>query len=310
MRRAIRALNRLADRLLVPVQIGLVNYNDRPDGTTGSALVHGKLYALGELPGHGRIDAHVSWRFGTNHGFGLVLSTGTGDGDDGIGLLVCCPGVFLFFDLEGVLRNQERGAEYGVRVDTEHGVVRVFAGQDPNSWSEERDRWRSFSFRFVDALLGTARTTREVLDDRQVVIPMPEGAYPARAKLERVELRRPRWPGVERFTRVEIDLGGIGIPFPGKGENSYDCDDDATYARTAPAESIEQAIGELVADVLGLRRRRGWPKDSPIVFAPDPRGDVFEIAKPDPLPVHCPPCGTERGVAIPATCPHVAKSEP
>ena len=49
------------------------------------------------------------------------------------------------------------------------------------------------------------------------------------------------------------------MPIPGKGENSWDCDDDAIYTKTYSFEDcsgcIYNAIGKLEMDVMRERRR-------------------------------------------------------
>ena len=52
----------------------------------------------------------------------------------------------------------------------------------------------------------------------------------------------------------EIDMQE-GIPFPGKGENSWDIDDDAYYG--FGGETIEKAVAHIVAEVQ-KRRYDGW----------------------------------------------------
>jgi len=50
-----------------------------------------------------------------------------------------------------------------------------------------------------------------------------------------------------------------GLPIPGKGENSWDCDDDAIYSSTYDFDacdgSVYNAIGKLEMDVMRKRRR-------------------------------------------------------
>lgn len=46
-----------------------------------------------------------------------------------------------------------------------------------------------------------------------------------------------------------------GIPFPGKGENSWDCGDDAYYG--FGGATIESAVADIIADTL-KRRGNNW----------------------------------------------------
>lgn len=85
---------------------------------------------------------------------------------------------------------------------------------------------------------------------------MPEHPYPATVRLFESTWKRPRWPFARRMVRAEIEVEG-GIPHPGKGENSWDCDDDATYSLTCQARTAEDAVAKLVGSVLRDRRNYG-----------------------------------------------------
>lgn len=52
-------------------------------------------------------------------------------------------------------------------------------------------------------------------------------------------------------------LDGEQIPVPGKGENSWDCGEDATYAFSCMADSVEDGIASLVRSILVRRRKYG-----------------------------------------------------
>jgi hypothetical protein len=71
---------------------------------------------------------------------------------------------------------------------------------------------------------------------------------------------------------VDLDMKRDPVPFPGKGENSWDCGEDASYGFGCAAETLEEGIGKFVASKLRDRGRnggRGWtptedhrPKDA------------------------------------------------
>ena len=135
---------------------------------------------------------------------------------------------------------------------------------DGYSWSSDVPRWRDGSFHPRDALFGAPVHSRRTLETASVDVPMPEGVYPAKVKLEEWTIRHPRWPFPMRGRSARIDVEG-GIPMPGKGENSWDCEDDAVYGLSAPARSVGEIVGKLVEDVLDTRMKRGgpwsWPPD-------------------------------------------------
>lgn len=127
-------------------------------------------------------------------------------------------------------------------------------------WGEwcSADPWwvRGLSFNIPDAVLGRAQFSRETLSEAIAIqIPMPEGVYKAAAKRERCTWKRPRWFAHSR-TSVSVDIPK-GIPFAGKGENSWDCGDDGLFGYGVDGESIEKAIAYGVESVLTSRRRYG-----------------------------------------------------
>lgn len=126
-------------------------------------------------------------------------------------------------------------------------------------WSREVSRFREGNWHPLDTFLGKSKVEVRTLEEREVEVPMPERAYTAQAKLELVTRKRPRW-FAKSWLRTDIELPSKGgIPVPGKGENSWDCDDDACFGSTVSARSIEEGIGELVASCLKTRRERGAP---------------------------------------------------
>ena len=57
-----------------------------------------------------------------------------------------------------------------------------------------------------------------------------------------------------RQAKVEI-LDKGGIPCPGKGESEWDCGDNNLQSLHCNAETVEEAIGHVVASVLRTRKR-------------------------------------------------------
>ncbi|HXI16285.1 MAG TPA: hypothetical protein VNM48_07925, partial [Chloroflexota bacterium] len=68
--------------------------------------------------------------------------------------------------------------------------------------------------------------------------------------------RWPHWPLTRRMVRADVQVPE-GVPHPGKGENAWDCGEDATYALTCAEQTPEAAVGRLVESVLRDRRRYG-----------------------------------------------------
>lgn len=134
-------------------------------------------------------------------------------------------------------------------------------------WSREWE-WRStdpwyvkgVSFNPADFLLGRMRHEHTIHEDWiETSVPMPEGSYPAKLRREERSWTRPRWPWwpfriVQKY--IEVELPG-GIPFEGKGENSWDCGEDGLWGCSSSSWSYEKAIGHVVESVLKNRKRYG-----------------------------------------------------
>lgn len=143
------------------------------------------------------------------------------------------------------------------------------------------DRWRYRGWSFEhgwelsiqldprDKLFGhrqklSERTVKEV----NTVVPMPEGNYPCHVKLMEITVGRPHW-----FTRSRFNIGdttmAIPIPTPGKGENSWDCEDDHVAGQYGQAGSVGDAVQKMAASAIEKRERYarldwvpsiGWPE--------------------------------------------------
>lgn len=128
---------------------------------------------------------------------------------------------------------------------------------DDHSWSNKKS-WleqRQWNINLLDALLGRWKYTERNLEERDVVVPMPEGNYSATVKVFESTWKRPKW-FPRKMIRTTVNIPN-GIPHPGKGENSWDCGMDATYGLTSQAKTVEEAIGECVKIILNNRRRYG-----------------------------------------------------
>jgi hypothetical protein len=128
--------------------------------------------------------------------------------------------------------------------------------QHPHEWSSRTPKWRSGHFDPIDQLLGRHVYSSLELSTETVEVPMPEKTYAGTVKLTLDTWKRPRWPFGRSLPRATIEVAD-GVPHPGKGENSWDCDEDATYSLTCAARTAEQAVAKLVESVLDSRRRYG-----------------------------------------------------
>lgn len=133
-------------------------------------------------------------------------------------------------------------------------------------WDSKTPKWEDGSVDVAKLLFGPSKHKNRQRFEREVDIPLPEGNVRARVRLYEIILKRPRW-----FARVynRADIEPVtGVPIPGKGENSWDCGDDAIYSLSCPANSVEEAIGAFVTTVLRDRQRRSGTHLPPSSEAP------------------------------------------
>jgi hypothetical protein len=150
----------------------------------------------------------------------------------------------------------------------DHGVWWT-TWMNPDMSKSTDPKWRRGSWHPLDTIFGRQSLSREDKDEPvTVTIPMPEGQYTATTQMSTRYYTRPRWPfeaGPDvmfiKQRSHDTEIPG-GIPEPGKGEDAWNCGDDALYAQSGPAESVEHAIGNVVASVLRTRMKRqghhGW----------------------------------------------------
>jgi len=194
----------------------------------------------------------------------LSASVATDHEDGGLVLHLGLPCVKAWLSLVPASDGRSRRGrawEYGASLTTHEGVgdeVWLFwTAGDP-------DASRGCAC-LTDKLLGRPTHASEVLRSEVVDVPLPERTYRWRVELRRDTWARPRWPGVLVVQRAHCDaLAGEQIPIPGKGENDYDCGDDATSGSTFPARGVADAVAHLVADAVRTRLERGWDWARPV----------------------------------------------
>ncbi|HEU5276809.1 MAG TPA: hypothetical protein VFU97_24345 [Xanthobacteraceae bacterium] len=188
--------------------------------------------------------------------------------DEGLVIGLCLLFVNVWLRIEGpAFPCRSFGAGREFRISIHDWAIWWNLWTDNNGWSSKMPWYRNGSFHPVDIFFGKARYSDETVEEREVLVPMPERTYRGTAKLQIASWKRARWPFAKRIRRVDIEMAkGEQIPHPGKGENSWDCGEDATFGLCGPARSIEDGIGNLVASVLTSRRKYGGTD-----WKPEPR---------------------------------------
>ena len=225
-----------------------------------------------EKVSHGK-EFSTEWYFFSrrNKQFTLSVEIGSGDAEDGVMLHLSVPFLFnLFFEWEGYLPSQVRKVDgkyvdfrrdYSLRYDFSFGQWGSLWwkwGARPDSWDSSVPRWREGSFDPADFVLGREKFSSETLDTKAYDIHLPEGSYPVRVTRSRDSWKRPRWPFPRVREAFEVKGPEKGVPVPGKGENSYDCDEDSVYSTYMRGpKSHDEAVDRFVADIEKTRSKYG-----------------------------------------------------
>jgi len=131
--------------------------------------------------------------------------------------------------------------------------------KNPFSWSaSDKNRWyRDFCIHPLDIIFGRIIYLSDDIETVQVPFAMPEAHYTLTIKRFRSTWMRPRLPWFKHeLLRAEIKPSKP-VPVPGKGENSYDCGDDAIHSLTCPATTVGEAVGSFFESIDRQRTRYG-----------------------------------------------------
>lgn len=247
------------------------NLNEKPGDDWGNASgpmwQHGRAWL--HLPikddEHRTRSIGVSWRIPTHF---YHIGMDIGDCEEELQFSFACGLFALWIEFENFMPRAWRDRlykKYGwelpleLEVSYHDGSVWWNLLTPRDSWDSKTPKWRNGSFNFMDFVFGRMKYSNRVYDERRVVIPMPEGNYEGTCKLKEATWTRPRWsrwPLTRAVLRADIEPDKP-IPIPGKGENSWDCGEDATHSMTCAARTHEEAISKLVESCLSRRTRYG-----------------------------------------------------
>jgi hypothetical protein len=208
-------------------------------------------------------EFHIEyWLFKRSNKPRLMLGIGGGDTDRQLCLSIGLPwliALYLVFDHAWLKRlapthrvASYKGGYWDMPIERQIGFfysdgrfwVKLWADtMDPD---RNRFKWQEFNWglRYIaDLLFGKTRYYEAGHQEHDEYIIMPEGAYRAKIVTYLACWKRPRWPFVHRVHRANIEIPG-GIPVPGKGDNSWDMDDDAICS-----------IGTIGANLYDLRQQ-------------------------------------------------------
>lgn len=194
---------------------------------------------------------HVGIEFDPSDDYAVSLSLGCG-----LFAVWLCIGIRA---LDSWLYQRMKSDGREIKVTIHDGAIWWGIWSDKWGWSSRTPKWRQGNFNPADFFLGRPKYADRTLSHERVNVPMPEGGYPATVRIFESTWKRPRSPFTRKLVRTEI-TPDKPIPFPGKGENSWDCGEDATHSMTCPEPT---ALGAAIALSESVMRSRikygsGW----------------------------------------------------
>lgn len=207
---------------------------------------------------------------------GFRATVGYGGQESFLEWCFAVPGLFLHLRLDTPFkwhRLRPRDGEFG-ESEAEFGLCTYGGGlyfrfgHEPMGSYGPRRRWRWLRSREVrlfhkDWILGKPRFSETVLErDIPVVVDVGQwdgDRYEGTATRQRCRWKR-RFRTIER-ENVRVEMAQ-GIPVPGKGENSWDCGDDAYFG--FGGATVDEAVAHIVKEAKKERARYGGPNWRPL----------------------------------------------
>jgi hypothetical protein len=200
------------------------------------------------------------------------VSTGGGDANDELSFRLSLVFVSYYLTFVGFLRPRRHERTTGLALYGDHLTLRWRC--DDSSWSRKTGpaAGRTWSAFLLDKLLGRAVYRQGEPIVYRLWINMPEGEYAGTCRIRDDSWKRPLWFRTT-IRRADVTMDpGHEIPIPGKGENSWDQDEDALFSSTFPCGSLADAIAEMHASAMRQRRRRASEHWRPTRGPYAPRG--------------------------------------
>ncbi len=226
---------------------------------------HGRMWRSGRAWLHWpRSSAGVEWSLlRSSCGFSIDCSD---TGDDNLTLHLALP--FLFSIWLHIARLPIVRRLPGVKWDGKWGSgdreIRI-AFHDGALWwklwrysneSKSHD-WRDSNFDFANFLFGRIEYSESERKIHHALFPVQGVVYAATVGLYTATWKHKRLPWAKAIVcRADIEIEK-GIPVPGKGENGFDCEDDAIYSMTTSADTVMEALRALRKLVIRQRLQYG-----------------------------------------------------
>ncbi len=202
-----------------------------------------------------RLSMELAWRRWNQAGIGFEVHK-VGD-DEAISTFFKIPGLSIYLGMAVPWSIAKLVLpKYGRRTE-------VYWFEDALSWfiwfdenSINRNRLLQGSFCPRDFVLGQVNCKTEIVDEGDCEIPMAEGVYKGRYKFETRYYSRRWYSWTRNSTWIDIEEG---IPYSGKGENAWDCGDNALHGTGCEGHDVAKAVRQVIRSATESRRKYGLP---------------------------------------------------
>lgn len=277
---ALRQLSVLTNDRWQELSVANQSFRNKLRGKLGHGWRNGRAWLSvyrGDPESNGRklTTIGVQWLLlKRQHSIGASLDVGGGDSDRDVTIAVRVPGAGVYLSAEDVLPRRWEFRNPGQKYPSARELSATWHNQalwislwrdpdeswghgGPSFWKDARGSRRHIVIHPLDLLFGRMHCETVQIADVPASVRLPEAEYPVQVVIERRTWTRPRWPWRAKTCISATVKSETGLPIPGKGENSYDCEDDAYYSIGTHATTIEDAVDAAAASVLETRRRYG-----------------------------------------------------
>lgn len=217
------------------------NLNDRNKYKKGNPLKNGRAWF-----NFGHLSFHVEWGMK----LGLGASVYSNNDPEGFGIHFHLLGPYIYLSIYHpvfrpvIKKSRHIGFSFLNKGRSIHlSFLAEYFGE--GGWSMLVD--------FPDLLFGKGRYSTRAVESFPVVIPLPEKSYEGIATISENTWKR-RWPFKKRCINTWVKLTE-GLPYPGKGENSWDTGEDAIMGYGCKSTVYEDVVAQGVQSCLRNRRR-------------------------------------------------------
>lgn len=196
------------------------NLNEKELNRKGNPLRKGRAWF-----NFGKASLNIEWGCRLD---GLSVSISTGDMEDmGPGFHIRLFFPYLYVRLTHPIFRKifTKEKELGFYINSEYLQLNLFTSESDCEYNNKRSKF----YNIRDILFGDFKYTKNDIKSFPVVIPLPEGSYNGVATISERIWKRSKIPFISQYkidTWIELEKG---LPFPGKGENSWDCGEDAIH---------------------------------------------------------------------------------